>query len=105
MRKIQGRHGPLLGGFLFMIMSREKRSGWGTKFMRTWCHLIKAYGTEPIWAAQGVGPEGEAFLRELDRRGEIRITSVDGSMFFARCEWALEDPRQQRLFSPTRAFS
>lgn len=99
-RSIKGSVQYLLVGMLYMIIAQEQRKGLGTRLVRSWCHLMRAYGTEPIWVAQAVGQEGEAWLRELDRRGEVQITSVRGRDFFVDCELALEDPRQRVMFYP-----
>jgi len=94
------RDNGLWGGYLFMIVTSPKRSGAGTRYLRAWCHLLQAYGTEAVWVAQAVGPEGEAWLQELDRRGEIEITSRSGSHLVVQCVGALDEPGQQRLFPP-----
>jgi hypothetical protein len=95
-----------LGGrwsaFLFMIISGKPRTGLGTRYLRAWCRLIKAYGTHPIWTAEAVGKQGTAFLAELEHRGELEITGQDGSYLFVRCHRALADSRQGFLFAPAK---
>jgi len=73
-------------GYLFLIIASPKRSGAGTRYLRAWCRLLQAYGAEPRWIAQAVGPEGNAWLTELEKRGEVEIGARDGSNLVVGCQ-------------------
>lgn len=71
---------------LFLIIAHEKQRGVGTRLMRIWCQLMAGYGVQD-WIAEAVGPEGEAFLLALEKRGSIAIDHEHskGAFWLVRC--------------------
>lgn len=69
---------------LFLISSREKQKGAGSRVLDLWCRMMKGYGTTK-WAAQAVGEEGLAFLKARARAGKIKILGSQGSNLLVQC--------------------
>lgn len=71
---------------LFLIIAHDKQRGVGTRLMRIWCRLMAGYGVSD-WLAEAVGPEGEAFLLALEKRGTIEIDHENskGAFWLVRC--------------------
>jgi hypothetical protein len=70
---------------MFLIVVAQKRAGAGLRYLRAWCRLLQAYGTEPRWIAQAVGDEGNAWLAGLEKRGEIETGPKVGSDLVVEC--------------------
>jgi len=71
-------------GSLFLVSANQRRAGAGSRLLAIWCRLMKGYGT-PKFVAEAVGPEGEAFLKALEKRGSIRLSGRQGSYWLAEC--------------------
>lgn len=65
-------------GVLFLVISKQKRSGAGSRAMSIWCRIMRGYGIDP-WVAEAVGDQGEAFLQAMQSRGVLRLGRRFGS--------------------------
>ena len=70
---------------LLMMTAHQPRSGAGARLLWIWCTLMGGYLIRR-WVAEAVGPEGEAFLKAMERRGEITLHGQRGSYWVASCE-------------------
>ena len=66
-----------------MIVSKEKRSGFGTKILSLFCRLMESLSS-PGFVAQAVSKEGAMFFNKLEKRGQIDILSR-GKDWLIRC--------------------
>jgi hypothetical protein len=71
-------------GALYFIMAREKQRGAGARLISIWCALMAGWGVK-AWVGEAVGPEGEAFLTALEKRGTLRIRGRRGSNWIVEC--------------------
>jgi hypothetical protein len=86
--QISGRvffNGETFLGSLFMISSKAKRGGAGSRVLSLWCRMMAGYGIE-AWRAEAVGEEGAAFLQALQARGAIEILGGKGSDLVVSCQ-------------------
>lgn len=81
---------------LFMITSKEKQKGAGTRMLRLFCNLVRGLGFSSF-VAEGVGSEGQQFFSQLEKKGHIDILGR-GANWIIRCSNISEDPAQMRLF-------
>jgi hypothetical protein len=74
------------GAKLFLVIAHDKQKGAGSRLLKIWCRLMAGYGVQD-WIAEAVGPEGEAFLKALEKRGTIAIDGEHSleSFWMVRC--------------------
>lgn len=96
---------------LFLVTARARRAGAGARLLSIWCALCRSFGVD-TWLAQAVGPEGEAFLHAMARRGHIEVAPVPRTSNWAvscvpelfRRAYAKNPPEVAELTHQSRGF-
>lgn len=90
------------GAFPALFMFTPNNYEHAVALIRAFCRLLQAYDFE-LFTIEGVTDQEAAILRQL-HDAEV-ITLLKGrSRIYARCDLALEDPAQRRMFGPAKSL-